>query len=423
MGHKKKHSGHECKNHNGIVAIAKCEQCKSWICKKCGNKIGLQWFCNSCIADIPEQTNNRPNFPFQKSDSIVQNSSAFSRILFLAAITLCLCGILFGLWNMRKSGDLSVENAVLREKRGELLDEIRQRNNEISSLSQKIDSLSQNISLPAVVAKNPPSQKSTPETVLKAINGLPFSFDNGTPYKKCMAFTFDGSDGTNAVNDILDTLQSRNVKVTMFLSGQFIQRKTETVRSIIARGHEIGNHTYSHPHLTTYVQDHTQSTSPSISEQFLSHELLKTDSIFASIFGKHMAPLWRSPYGEHNHTICIWAQHAGFLHIGWGQGRTWRKNLDSNDWTPNEETEGYHTPQEVYEKIISLAKEQPNGINGGIILMHLGTQRKQREKQVHLILGELIDSLRSLGYSIVTVSELLRESDVDISVISKNETK
>lgn len=384
----------------------------------------MQWFCKTCISENPEQpAKNLSSHSIPKSDLSFQRSSAFMWIFILAAITLCLCGVLFGLWNMRNSQNLFNENAVLREKRGELLEEIRQRNSEITFLQQKIDSFSQNRTQLILPLNKPYVQKPVVEALPQTINGIPYSFDNGTSQKKLVAITFDGSDGTNAVQDILDTLKSRNVKVTMFLSGQFLQRKTRIVRDIIENGHEIGNHTYSHPHLTTYVQDHTQSTSPSISEQFLAHELLKTDSIFTSVFGKHMAPLWRSPYGEHNHTICVWAQHAGFLHIGWGQGRTWRKNLDSNDWTPNEETEGYHTPQEVYEKIISLAKEAPNGINGGIILMHLGTVRKQREKQVHLILGKLIDSLQSLGYSIVTVSELLRQSDIDITAISKNESK
>jgi peptidoglycan/xylan/chitin deacetylase (PgdA/CDA1 family) len=147
-----------------------------------------------------------------------------------------------------------------------------------------------------------------------------------------------------------------------------------------------------------------------------------TDSIFSAIYGAPLSPLWRSPYGEHNRTICIWGQRAGFLHIGWGQGRTWRRNLDSNDWTPNEDSAGYHTPQEVYDKIIDRAKEPAGGINGGIILMHLGTVRLQKEKQVHIVLGRLIDTLRSLGYRCVTVSELLAESGVDVGPLVKNKS-
>ena len=206
----------------------------------------------------------------------------------------------------------------------------------------------------------------------------------------------------------------------MFLTGRFMQKEQDMVRRIINDGHEVGSHTWSHPHLTSFAQDRTQTTLPSVTEAFLARELLMTDSVFSAIYGSKLSPLWRSPYGDHNRTICVWGQRAGFLHIGWGQGRTWRRNLDSNDWTPNEETAGYHTPQEVYDKIMELAGEPEGGINGGIILMHLGTVRTQREKQVHLILGRLIDSLHSLGYRMVTVSELLNESGVDISHLVKN---
>jgi peptidoglycan/xylan/chitin deacetylase (PgdA/CDA1 family) len=345
-------------------------------------------------------------------------------LLLVAGITLGLCGLVFGLWNMRTAADLSSQNSSLREKRLELLSQIRERNQEIAALNSRLDSMH------TMLEAGIPGKKSLwrpavgTEVLLAPVPGLPVSFDNGTAQKKLVAITFDGSDQANAAADILDTLKLRNVKVTMFLSGQFMQKKQDVVRRILNDGHEIGNHTFSHPHLTSFVQDHTQSTLPLVTEAFLAYELAKTDSLFSATFGGvPLSPLWRSPYGDHNRTICVWGQRAGFLHIGWGQGRTWRRNLDSNDWTPNEETAGYHTPQEVYDKIIDLANEPPSGINGGIILMHLGTVRQQKEKQVHLILGKLIDTLRSLGYSIVTVSELLRESGVDASLLVKKELK
>ena len=344
-------------------------------------------------------------------------------LVLLAAITLGLCGLMFGLWNMRIVNDLSSQTGVLKEKRSELLDQIRERNREIASLSSLLDSMRTMLETAAPGKRNPVRTLAEPDLRLGPVGDLPLSFDNGSPQNKLVALTFDGGGGANAAREILDTLRSRNVKVTMFLTGEFMQRKQDVVRLILSEGHEIGSHTYSHPHLTSFAQDHTQTTLPSVTEAFLAHELAKTDSIFTSIYGVRLMPFWRSPYGEHNRTICVWGQRAGFLHIGWGQGRTWRKNLDSNDWTPNEETAGYHTPQEVYNKIIELAGEPPSGINGGIILMHLETVRSEKEKQVHLIIGKLIDSLVSLGYRIVTVSELLRESGVDISPLVKREVK
>ena len=58
-------------------------------------------------------------------------------------------------------------------------------------------------------------------------------------------------------------------------------------------------------------------------------------------------------------------------------------------------------------------------MNGAIILMHLGTVRKERDQQVHLVLGKIIDQLREKDYEFVTVSVLLKESGVDLSLLKK----
>lgn len=98
------------------------------------------------------------------------------------------------------------------------------------------------------------------------------------------------------------------------------------------------------------------------------------------------------------------------MHIGWQQGQTWRTGLDSNDWVPDAATPGYHTPQEFLTKIVRLANEQPKGINGGIILMHLGTERAVPSEQVHTVLGTLIDTLIGQGYRFVSITEMVDES-------------
>ena len=104
--------------------------------------------------------------------------------------------------------------------------------------------------------------------------------------------------------------------------------------------------------------------------------------------------------------------------MGWRQGRTWSQGLDSHDWIPDDGTPGYKSPQEVIDKIITLAQTKPYGINGGIILMHLGTERTKRENQVHYIVGQLIDSLRIRGYEVVPVSKMMEQSGLDLALLS-----
>jgi len=248
-------------------------------------------------------------------------------------------------------------------------------------------------------------------------NGFPYSVENASAEINYFAMTFDGGSYAAAADEILDTLASRNVRSTIFVTGAFIRRFPQIIIRAAEMGHEIGNHTLSHPRLTTYADNMTQSTRAGVSRQTVTSELEGAARILADRTGLRFVPLWRAPYGEYNRDICRWALDAGYLHIGWRLGKSWHQNLDSNDWVADENSTAYRTPEEVFNKIVRIASH-PGGLNGGIILFHLGTERKQRSQQVHIILGRLIDTLRDMGYEPVTVSELLYRSNIDLNAIA-----
>jgi peptidoglycan-N-acetylmuramic acid deacetylase len=248
-------------------------------------------------------------------------------------------------------------------------------------------------------------------------NKLPVSLDDGPTDQRLVCLTFDGGAYANAAGDILDTLRSRGVTATMFLTGRFMENNPDLVRRILAQGHEIGNHTYTHPHLTSWEQNHVQATLPDASRGMLMRELGRTERVYRKITGRDMPALWRAPYGERNRQICQWGQEAGYLHIGWRQGGTWLRNLDSNDWVTEEDDPAYHSPADVYRKIVAAAESGPSGLNGGIILMHLGTTRRDPARQVHRVLGSLIDTLRDMGYQFVKVTDMARAAGVDFALL------
>jgi len=248
-------------------------------------------------------------------------------------------------------------------------------------------------------------------------NGFPYTVENASTEINYFAMTFDGGSYAAAADDILDTLASRNVRSTIFVTGAFIRRFPQIIIRAAEMGHEIGNHTLSHPRLTTYADNMTQSTRAGVSRQTVASELEGAARILADRTGLRFVPLWRAPYGEYNRDICRWALDAGYLHIGWRLGKSWHQNLDSNDWVADENSPAYRTPEEVFNKIVRIASH-PGGLNGGIILFHLGTERKQRSQQVHIVLGRLIDTLRGMGYEPVTVSELLYRSNIDLNAIA-----
>jgi len=408
--HRKKHT---CKNHRATVARGKCVRCGAWICSECALVKGGRFYCRLTCADVPvtsAQPVGEPVAPALADNGpvgrAVRNPVApLPAIVSLVSLVISVCAVVLAL-------RIDKGARFYTEERGKLTALIREDRQEILALRDEVQWLRDSLGcLPAAAAmKTKPAPQAAPGA------GAAWSFDNGTTAHRLVALTFDGSDHVNAAADILDTLKSRGVAVTMFLTGRFIERYPEVARRIVADGHETGNHTWSHPRLTTWAQDRTHTTLEGVTESFLAAELRKTAETFERVTGRRLAPLWRAPYGERNYTLCRWAHAAGYLHVGWRQGRSWRQSLDSNDWVPDEETPGYHTPAEVYEKIMDIARSKPYGINGGIILMHLGTVRTDRRQQVHLVLGAIIDDLRAMGYEFVTVSALAARSGVDLSV-------
>lgn len=420
---------HFCAHHPDRRAHGRCKSCGKWLCRKCAVIVGGTCYClnDGCLPEEISQS-------LRSEENTVRENGrnpdpATRRIISLSVLTISLCGIVFAVWALRELRHLQDENSMLRGSRLRLIRQLKNSNRELRSRTDTTSIDGHQKTSPTVVTGSPaslplPQDETAGKQLLPTIGptqhrsgGPRYHFSNGPVDRKRVALTFDGGSNANVAPAILDTLSSRSVSATIFLTGNFIRRFPETTRNIVAAGHECGNHTYNHPHLTSYGIDRTRSTLPDITPETLADQLLRTERLFRYTTGYSIQPLWRAPYGEYNSAICRWAHDAGFLHIGWRQGRTWRDGLDSNDWVPDSATPGYHSPEDFYHKVIDLSRRPPAGINGGIILMHLGTHRKRKKDQVHFIIGKLIDTLRADGYRFVTVSELVAASGTDLALL------
>ncbi len=221
----------------------------------------------------------------------------------------------------------------------------------------------------------------------------------GNADRKKLALTFDAGSDNSTTREILKILNDHQLNCTLFLTGKFMEQNVELVKEMIAAGHEIGNHTYDHPHLTTYEQNYQHQLSPDVDRDFLQRQLLKTDSVFYGITERHLTPYWRAPFGEYNSQILTWAAEAGYLHIHW------TGSFDTHDWVTDESSQLYRSPEEIYEDILAIETEHPKGLNGVIMLMHLDSQRNGNH--VYEILPKLIESIRNKGYVFGNITELL----------------
>ncbi len=415
---KRKH--HKCIHHPKVRARKKCERCGAWMCSECMIADGEHHLCPSCRQAQQNQSPDQCAEP--AAESAPEPVRRGARALFIAAlagVVFGLSGIAFGLIELRESSALRKQNAALQQNRMQLIRLVKQKHARLTKLEGAMREASAKAnpvdSTRIEIAPNRPARAPVRSSIapVAPFKTMPVTFDQGVTSKRLVSITFDGGSHANAAHDILDTLRSRKVKATMFLTGRFISRYPDLVKKMVAERHELGNHTDSHPHLTAWETERNHRTLPNITSKFIGEQLSRANARLKAVTGTEFAPIWRAPYGEKNAQICRWALHHGYLHIGWRQARTWRKNLDSNDWIPDKNTPGYHSPDEVLEKFLTLAKSKPYGIHGGIILMHLGTERKKPEQQVHRILGALIDELRELGYESVPISVLLNESGID----------
>ncbi len=189
----------------------------------------------------------------------------------------------------------------------------------------------------------------------------------GNPSKNMVTFTFDATYGDNQTNTLLDILRRNNIKATFFLSGIWVENYPQLTRNIAQAGHEIGNHTYTHPHL------------PQLSLSQVANQIVSTGNIIRNTVGR-TPYLFRPPFGEYDQSVLNTAARLGYLTIMW--------TVDSLDW----QSPGVDA---IINRVVNNIEP------GAIILMH------QAAAQTPLALQTIIDRLRNQGYSFGTVTEVL----------------
>ncbi len=237
----------------------------------------------------------------------------------------------------------------------------------------------------------------------------PRDFLRGALTRREIALTFDGDDAGGA-QDVLATLARNHIQTTVFLTGEFVERHPEVTRQIVAAGHEAGNHSWDHPHLTTFDQNNRHDTRPEISKSYFQSQLIRTASKFEEVTGERMAPLWRAPFGEVNSELMRWAEELGYRHINWTRDYSRGKTLDSLDWVTDPGDRNYYANGDIVKRLLDFGAGTPSGASGGIVLMHLNTKRPPGQS-LHDKLQDLIGAWRQQGYQFVKVSRMLAESE------------
>lgn len=190
--------------------------------------------------------------------------------------------------------------------------------------------------------------------------------------KPWVALSFDAGADRGQAEAIMDILEKYDLTSTFFLTADWMRQNPQDTKDIVARGHEIGNHSINHPSF------------PKISVEQMTAQLQETHQVAKDLTGVDMC-LFRFPYGDYNNAAMDTVKNCGYYGIQW--------SVDSIDWR-----------NEGRDIIISRVLDHKNLGSGSIVLMHMAAAYTPSA------LEDIILGIQAKGYRIVPVSQLIYEN-------------
>ena len=210
-----------------------------------------------------------------------------------------------------------------------------------------------------------------------------------------VALSFDDGPDPTWTPKILDILKQKHASATFFMIGEEAQNNIGLMQRVYREGHEIGNHTFTHPDISE------------ISSASVDLELNLTERLFAAELG--VQPLYfRPPYSidqepdtNDQAAPAYRIQHLGYVIVG--------NKIDTDDWDEHP----VKGPQEIIDSVFQQMEDMKtrSWMRGSIILLHDGGGNRQPTIDA---LPKLIDALRARGYRIVPVSELMGKTRAEV---------
>lgn len=217
--------------------------------------------------------------------------------------------------------------------------------------------------------------------VLTLQNNIFFAKDRKLPIycvdkkEKVVSISFDAAWGNEQTQTLIDILADKCVKATFFLVGFWAEKYPESVKAIFEAGHDVGNHSDTHPHL------------PKLEKNKVIAQIEDCNKKIEAA-GAPRPILFRPPYGDYNNCVVESTNELNMHCIQW--------DVDSLDWKDP-------TPEDMIKRIKSKIKP------GSIILMHNGA------KNTPVALPKIIDTIKSEGYEIVPISQLIYKENYSIN--------
>lgn len=221
----------------------------------------------------------------------------------------------------------------------------------------------------------------------------------GDPTRKTLALAFTGDEFADGAETILDELRRHQAKGSFFLTGNFLTNTMfhSLVKRIAVEGHYFSVH--SDQHLLYCSWEKERQTL--VTREQLQSDLAQNQQRFVRLnlaqpVGRYFIP----PFEHYNQQIVDWARQQNFTLINYTPG-----TRSHADYT-GEADKNFTSSQVIFDSIVKREQTDPHGLNGFILLLHIGSGPGRTDK-FHTRFGELLDHLAGKGYAFVRVDELL----------------
>lgn len=196
--------------------------------------------------------------------------------------------------------------------------------------------------------------------------------------EKKISISFDAAWGAEDFPKIMEILDKHQVKATFFMTGEWVEKYPDCVKTLVEKGHDLGNHSATHPDMTK------------LSKEQQKNQIMQVHNAVKELTGYEME-LFRPPYGAYSNDVIRSCYEVGYFPIQW--------DVDSLDWKDL-------SAADIIKKVCKHKSLGP----GSIILCHNGA------KHTAEALDEMLTNLKEQGYELVPISELIMRENYHMDV-------
>lgn len=219
---------------------------------------------------------------------------------------------------------------------------------------------------------------------------------------RSLALIFTGGDFSDGGQHIRNVLKKKNIKAGFFFTGDFYRKPDNhgLISQLVEDGHYLGPHSDKH---LLYCSWENRNELLVSKEEFTSDILNNYEAMEDFGLTKKESPYFIPPYEWYNQAVSDWSRELGIFLFNFTPGTA--SNADYT--TPS--MPSYKSSEEIFNSIKNFEKNNEWGLNGFILLLHIGTHPERTDK-FYFYLEDLIDYINQKGYNFLRIDELLSPS-------------